>query len=161
MIYLSVRVKSLKFIGTIICIAAILGLSFAFMGKSGAIKAINPKIITTSEQRYTFLRNCGLEAINEIEEDIIIPPVFNETFNDYNSMQIAAGYNLERFKGKTLKKYSYEIKNYPNVIENVIASVIVYKDRIVGGDISLLETDGFSHGLMPISKPNSESVQKS
>ena len=57
-----------------------------------------------------------------------------------------AGMDLEPYHGKRMKCYSYEVTNYPGE-PNVLAHLYVYKEKIVGGDVSSTALDGFMHGL--------------
>ena len=62
-------------------------------------------------------------------------------------MQKKQGLDLEKYKGKTAKRYSYVVTNYPGVPEGVRANMVVYNDKIIAGDICSLELDGFMHGF--------------
>lgn len=54
--------------------------------------------------------------------------------------------DLEPYHGKRVKCWTYTVLNYPG--ENgVLAHLYIYKDKIVGGDISSTALDGFMHGL--------------
>ena len=44
-------------------------------------------------------------------------------------------------------RYTYEITNYPDYKGTVYANLIVYRDRIIGGDICTADVNGFIHGF--------------
>ena len=77
-----------------------------------------------------------------------IPTDFDAVFDTYNSIQISSGFNLMPFRGKSVSRYSYKVLNHKRS-ENtdVIASVLVYDSRIIAGDISSTEKNGFMHGI--------------
>ncbi len=98
--------------------------------------------------RVAFLRALGWEAQEEAREvkEIILPEVFDQTFRKYNELQKAFGYDLEPLKGKTLRRYTYLITNYDYDGE-VLADLLIYKDRVVGGDLRSAAANGFLHTL--------------
>ena len=78
---------------------------------------------------------------------VTIPQNFDAVYSSYNLLQIEAGFDLSKYKGKSLSKYSYEVKNLDG--EDVRANVLVYDGIIVGGDISSPKIDGFLKSLSP------------
>lgn len=95
-----------------------------------------------------FLNSLGYEvnpSYTEVRE-VLIPDEFDEVFTNYNALQKEVGMDLEPYHGKRVKCFSYEVTNYPGET-NVLAHLYVYKDKIVGGDVSSTALDGFMHGL--------------
>ena len=70
--------------------------------------------------------------------EIVIPAEWDEVYTGYASLQQAQGFNLDKLRGKTVTEYTYHITNYPEKDE-VAAHILVYKDRIVGADISEID----------------------
>lgn len=101
--------------------------------------------------RLEFLSSLGYEAAEVSEKVIRIPTAFDEVYSSYNGIQLECGYDLERYKGKKCTLYSYEISNYPGR-NDVLADIIVFKDRIIGGSVYTAALDGFMHGLKPAAK---------
>ena len=101
-------------------------------------------------QRIEFLRKYGWEAeVPPIsEEEIVIPAEWDEVYTGYASLQQAQGFNLDKLRGKTVTEYTYHITNYPEKDE-VAAHILVYKDRIIGADISEMEQGGFCMEVIP------------
>ena len=105
----------------------------------------------TQEEQISFISQLGLsveENPSEIKE-ILIPYDFDQTYTNYNEIQKQAGLNLEFYKGCTAKKWTYTVTNYPGYEgKNCIkVNLIVYRNRIIGGDICSVELDGFMKGL--------------
>lgn len=105
----------------------------------------------TQEERISFISQLGLtveETPSEIKE-ILIPCDFDQTYINYNEIQKQAGLNLDLYKGCTAKKWTYTVTNYPGYEgRNCIkVNLIVYRNRIIGGDICSVELDGFMKGL--------------
>lgn len=77
----------------------------------------------------------------------VIPAEFEDVYQNYNKLQIEAGLDLEPYKNKPAKRYTYEVKNYPDCPYNVRANVIIVDHTAVAGDICTVEPDGFMHAL--------------
>jgi hypothetical protein len=105
----------------------------------------------SNQDRLSFITSFGWEVEEEPAEvmEVIIPKEFDEIYREYNNLQRAQGYNLEDIAGKRAKRYSYVITNYPGTDKPVRCNLIVYKNKIVGGDISSLDPGGFIHGFEP------------
>ena len=82
-------------------------------------------------------------------------PIENETVRlsgdsqpmlDYFAMLKDCGFDLQQYEGTEVKRYTFLIKNYPSDTY-VYANVLVYKGKVVGGDIMTRELDGFMKGL--------------
>ena len=71
---------------------------------------------------------------------------FDEVFSRYNQIQQQAGMDLKPYCGKRVKLWTYRVLNIPSQSE-VRANLMVYKNKIIGGDISSTALDGFMHGL--------------
>ncbi len=126
------------------------------MGNGGEIAAGKEisksdfKNIATNEDRIMFLKQYGWEVEAEPRniEEIQIPTEFDPIFEKYNQMQISEGLDLEKYKGKSVKKYTYLVSNY-EYDGTVFANLLIYKDTVIGGDIASANSEGFVHGLTP------------
>ncbi len=105
--------------------------------------------LKTEKQRQKFLADMGWEVSEEYTECkvVIIPEKFNDVYEKYNKLQKKQGFDLEKFKGKTVEIYTYEVKNYPDHEKNIVANLMVYEGELIGGDVSCIEIDGFMQGL--------------
>lgn len=104
--------------------------------------------VQTAEQRTNFLRAFGWDInTNPVEvREIIIPLEFSDVYIKYNGLQKQQGFDLEQYKGKKVKLWTYEIINYPEK-EGVYANMLVHEGTVIGGDICSNELDGFMHGF--------------
>lgn len=103
----------------------------------------------THAERAAFLESFGYE-ISEDPVDVrtvTIPKEFSDIYTQYNDMQNAQGFDLKPYKGKECKQYIYLITNYPNTDSEVHATMLVYQNIIIGGDVSSAEINGFMHGF--------------
>ena len=150
----SMRARTLKFFGLIcLClVVVIVGITFV----PGYVKAsaapsgeINYGKIKTEEDRINFLKQFGWEIKGEAieSESVTIPAEFDKIFGGYNEIQKRQGLDLARYKGKEMMRYTYEISNYPNYDGKVMANLLVYRGKVVGGDICSADVKGFIHGF--------------
>ncbi len=103
----------------------------------------------TNDQRVVFLKQFGWEVDHQTVEveEVRIPEVFDDVYKNYNEIQKKQGFDLTKYAGKRVKRYTYTIMNYPNGIKGVRANLLVYKNKVIGGDICSVALDGFMHGF--------------
>lgn len=105
-----------------------------------------------SGERIAFLSQFGWEIDEEPVqvEEIVIPAEFDETYEKYNGIQLAQNMDLSPYAGRTAKKWTYAVKNYPGYEADnscIRANIIVFDGAVIGGDISSLEQGGFMQGF--------------
>jgi hypothetical protein len=100
--------------------------------------------------RLEFLKQFGWEVEEEPVEicEVIIPDSFNETYEKYNTIQKEQGLDLSKYAGKVCKRWTYEVTNYPDGKTGVRANLLILNDKVIGGDISSVELNGFMHGFV-------------
>lgn len=103
----------------------------------------------SENERIAFLTGLGYEidAKTPTVKEILIPDEFDEVFERYNKVQQQAGMDLKPYHGKRVKCWTYRVLNIPEQGE-VLANLFVYKNKIIGGDISSTALDGFMNGLI-------------
>ena len=96
-----------------------------------------------------YLEGCGWlvgeEAVSQ--EDIRLPDAFDGAYADYLALQSAQGFDLTQYAGKTVQRYTYAVKNYPGLQEDIWASLLLYRDQVIGGEVFSNAGDGFLQGL--------------
>ena len=150
----SLKAKTIKFFGLIcLCLVAVIS-AVAFV--PGYVEAsaepngeINYSKIRNNEDRINFLKQFGWETSAEAteSEEVTIPAEFDKIFAGYNEIQKRQGLDLTKYKGKDMMRYTYEITNYDGEDGKVYANVLVYRNRVIGGDICSARADGFIHGF--------------
>ena len=80
-------------------------------------------------------------------EDIRLPDTCDASYDEYLSLQKSQGFDLSQYAGKTVKRYTYQVSNYPGLQENIWASLLLYKKEVIGGEIYSNEGDGFIQAL--------------
>ena len=109
----------------------------------------NPENVKTNDDRVAYLESCGWlvgeEAANQ--EDIRLPDVFDDAYEAYLTLQESQGFDLTQYAGKTIQRYTYAVKNSPGLQENIWASLLLYQDQVIGGEVYSNQGDGFMQGL--------------
>lgn len=105
--------------------------------------------IKTNDDRIKFLSQFGWEvkpdAVESIE--VTIPEKFDKIFTAYNEIQKRQGLDLTKYKKKNVQRYTYEITNYDGYDGTVYANILVYRNKVIGGDVCSADVKGFMHGL--------------
>ena len=111
--------------------------------------AIVYKNIKTNDDRLAFIGSFGWDIKPDpvSVREVLIPQEFDDIYEAYNGIQLEQGLDLQKYRGRRAKNYTYEIKNHPAGQSGAVISLLVYKDRIVGGDVSETVLDGFMHGF--------------
>ena len=112
----------------------------------------DPAAVTTmsdNDSRVQFLQSQGWEVTTSPKEasQVRIPSEQSPVYSRYNDLQKSQGYDLTQYAGKTVMRYVYEINNYPNAEQPVYATLLVYKNQIIGGDVTNTAAKGAVQGL--------------
>lgn len=153
----SVRASSVKFFGVILLSVVALIALIVFIPSVEASPSqsvfvegseINFDKIKTDEDRKGFLAQFGWEVTGDAEEEkVTIPDEFDKVFTAYNDIQREQGLDLSKYKRKEVMRYTYTLANYPDYDGTVYANVLVYRGKVIGGDICSADKDGFVHGF--------------
>lgn len=116
---------------------------------SKASSGISYTKIYENSDRLAFIRQFGWEVSETPLEsvEVSVPETFDTVYLGYNEMQKEQGLNLAKYKGKTVMRYTYEVANYPDYDGKVYLSLLVYKNKVVGGDVCSADVNGFVHGF--------------
>jgi hypothetical protein len=149
----TLKASSIKFFAAILLAVAVLVTIVAVIPDlevAGEVAAVTIKYsdIDTEEERTAFLKQFGYEIKETPIEakEVTVPEQFDSVYEKYNDIQKAQGLNLSNYKGKTVVKYTYEVSNY-DYKGTVLATILVYKDKIIAGDICSADGTGFMHGF--------------
>ena len=134
----------------LIALVAIAGLIIALVSLLG--KDTDPNAVTTmsdNDSRVKFLESQGWQVTTSPKEasQVKIPSEQTPVYSRYNDLQKSQGYDLTKFAGKTVMRYVYEVNNYPGAQQPVYATLLVYKNQIIGGDITDTGAKGAVQGL--------------
>ena len=135
---------------------AVLSFTLVLLGLNwGQIRAVsadvrpNPKGIKSNEDRITYLSQWGWQVTDEplSVQELLIPKEMDSSYLEYLTMQQAQGFDLSKYAGKRVKRYTYQVTNYPTGEDGVQANLLIFRHTVVGGEILSPQLDGFLHGL--------------
>ena len=117
-------------------LALVVGLVMLFDGNDSQPTASTN--VSNNDARVAFLKSFGWDVVTSPVESsqVRIPAESSDVFDRYNQLQKSQGYDLSAYAGKTVMRYVYKINNYPNATEPVYATLLVYKNQIIGGDVT-------------------------
>ena len=156
----SVRASTIKFFGVIcVALAGLIAL-IAFVPKyvSGGVimtgaeaKNYSYDKIKSADDVAAFLAQFGWEVDRGSMEcaEVTIPDEFDKIFAGYNEIQKSQGLDLSKYKKKKMTRYTFVVSNYDGYDGKVYANVLVYRNKVVAGDICSAEItgDAFVHGF--------------
>lgn len=151
MFVLSVRMSTLKFVGAIVlCLAVLVGVFvMADTKETASLETVKYEGLDNEAARRSFLEELGwqLAADSEKADELVLPKNFDRILTGYNEIQRKQGLDLTKYSGKTVERYTYVVTNYPDHEGTVYANLLIYRGRVVGGDISSSDAGGFVKGL--------------
>lgn len=117
--------------------------------------------VSNNDARVAFLKGFGWDVTTSPVESsqVRIPEKTTEVYERYNALQKSQGYDLTAYAGKTVMRYVYKISNYPGATEPVYATLLVYKNQVIGGDVTNTAAKGKIQGFqMPQASPDTPGV---
>ena len=118
-------------------------------GEADATVSYRYDKVKSADDAANFLGQFGwvVDAGSVETETVTIPAEFDKIFAGYNEMQKAQGLDLSKYKKKSVTRYTFTVTNYGDYEGNVWANVLVYRGRVIGGDICSADSEGFVHGF--------------
>ena len=149
----SVKGSTLKFFGALSLSLLVLVLLVVLVPSydSGALptgQEVEYSGIKTNDDRVNFLSRFGwvVDKNAVLAEEVTIPSDFDSVFVSYNDLQKEQGLDLAKYKRKTVMHYRYKVTNYEGG-EEVYANLLIYRGKVIGGDISSKDMNGFVYGF--------------
>ena len=134
-----------------VVLAAVVGviLAIILLFGSNTSAPTSAPAVSNNDSRVQFLENMGWEVSNTPTESgqVKIPQTQSDVYDRYNALQKSQGYDLSQYAGKTVMRYVYKINNFPGATEPVYATILVYKNQIIGGDITNTSAKGAVQGF--------------
>ena len=150
----SVKASSIRFFTVLILSVALLTTLIVLVPayeplSVSASETIRFDKIKTNEDRVNFLTALGWKVKEQPLEEVAvtIPDEFDAVFLEYNNLQKEVGLDLSRYKRKDVMRYTYQVENYPDYQGVVYVNILVYKNKIIGGDVCSADVNGFVTSL--------------
>ena len=137
MMIMTAKVDMKKILTIIGIVAAVLVAVIMLFGGEDSAATAAPAV-SNNDARVKFLVDFGWDVSTSPVESsqVKIPEETTEVFDRYNALQKSQGYDLSQYAGKNVMRYVYQINNYPAATEPVYATLLVYKNQIIGGDVT-------------------------
>ncbi len=152
----TVRAQTVRF-AAVLCLALAILFGVAVIADAGVatvppeetVETVSFSRVKTDEDRLKLLTDLGWKTTGEVveEERFTLPETFDRVLLGYNEIQKDQGLDLTRYRKKKVTRYTYEITNYPDYEGRVYANLIVWRGRVIAGDISSADPMGFVRGL--------------
>ncbi len=154
----SIRATTIKFFGVICVALAALITLIAFVptyvadsAQTGAEQSqeISYDKVKSAQDAEKFLSQFDWEvdAAQTKTEQVTLPNEFDKVFTGYNELQKRQGLNLSKYRGKNVTRYTFVVTNYQGYEGTVLGNVLVYRNRVIGGDICSADVTGFVVGF--------------
>lgn len=155
MFVVSFKASSAKLLGVIsVCLVAVIA-AIALLPMAGSSLNVNKIEGTRELSKINASKESGrqeyFEALGfEVKEEPVsngtekLAKVMDAVTEKYNSLQRMQGFDLSGYCGKSLKGYTYEVMSFPDNTKaggnRYLATLIVYKNKVVAADICCEET---------------------
>lgn len=123
-----------KGIAVIIAVAL---LGFILVGQFLSVTA-NEIDLSTNEKRVQYIGTLGINLASDdfTQKQVVIPHTFSKVYNNYNTLQRKAGFDLQNYRGKQVTVFTY------NIDSDRVVNLMTYNGKLIGGDIASLKIDG-------------------
>ena len=151
----SFKASTFKLLCVLCAVAVIAAAVIVFMPTPGSMMNVNKidiqkelsKINVKKENgrmEYLSVLGFAVEGESESKAEEKLPKVFDAVLENYNKIQKLQGFDLEKYKGKKIKGYTYKVNSLPDGIKmgdmDYYATILVYKNKVVGADLCCPES---------------------
>ena len=153
----SIRAGTVRFFG-VVCVALLLLVSLvAFVPELSPVAAageieeqsIRYEDVEDPADGIEFLAQFGWEVDPTPTESttVTIPAEFDKVFAAYNELQRGQGLDLSGYAGRVVQRYTYRVTNYEGYEGEVLANLLIFRGRVIGGDVCASNANGFLQGF--------------
>ena len=111
------------------------------LGDRAVTTAAENTSVRSNEDRVDYLSELGWQVTEQpaMVEELMIPETFDESYDEYLALQSQQGFDLTKYTGKRVKRYIYDITNYPDNGVGMQAALLVYKSKVIGGQLQAVD----------------------
>ena len=131
------------------CCAIALNFGQAAIREVYGSAAPQAKGVKSNQDRIDYLAAYGWEVSQDpiATQELLIPEEMDDSYQEYLALQADQGFDLQKYAGKRVKRYTYEVLNYPSGETGVQVNLLICKNTVIGGEVLSPRLDGFLHGL--------------
>ena len=152
MFIVSAKINPKKAIAYVVLFGVVLIVLIVLVGqqKRQALPGSNVTIAANDAARTAYLTGLGWAVGTAPVEtlEFTLPNPLNASYASYNTLRQEQGFDLEPYAGMQVKRYSYQVANYPGYPDNVQDNLYLCGDTIIGGDILCYGEEGFVETLI-------------
>lgn len=136
----SIKATTLRFVGIIaLSVTVLVGMAVFYTAEEPVLSGTDVRFdgMYTETDRRDFLNAVGYRATGDAKSTVeyTLPPTLDAVLLGYNEMQKEQGFDLAKYTGKTLTRYTYELEGEEGK-DKEYATLLVYRDRVVGAELS-------------------------
>ena len=94
----------------------------------------------------------GVDKSSAETVEVKIPSKTDAVLEEYNNLQKSQGFNLMKYKNKKAVRYTFKVTSLPDEQslpeDDVLLTVILYKDKVIGGDVYFTGKDARVTGIL-------------
>ena len=148
----SVKATTLRFWGILVLsVSVLVGMTVFYAAEEPVLSGTDVRYdgIHTETDRRDFLSALGYAATGDAKSTVeyTLPATLDAVLLGYNEVQKQQGFDLSKYKNKEVERYTYTVNNYEGYEGTVYANLLIYRGKVVGGDICSADADGFVHGF--------------
>ena len=147
--FMTAKVDVKKIVIAVMAVIAAIVALVMLLGGSGDAEPTAAATVSGNDARVAFLKEFGWDVSASPTESgqVRIPQATTDVLERYNALQKSQGYDLSQYAGKTVMRYVYKVNNYPGATDPVYATLLVYKNQIIGGDVTNTSAKGTVSGF--------------
>lgn len=137
--------------GILCCAVAVLTALLLTAGGRAVSASAEVKGIRDNADRLGYLEGLGWEVSPApiAVEELLVPAEFDQSYKAYLALQAGQGFDLTKYAGKRITRYTYEIRNHPAGETGAQVSLLICKNTVIGGEILSTTGNGNLQGLVP------------
>ena len=154
MFVFSIRASSIRFFAILaLTFAVLLGLlasgNYVF-ASAAPIGEVDFSGVKGEDERVAFVEQFGLRVKGASCDfcNFVMPENFDRVIMGYNELQKRQGLDLSKYAGKKVTRYTYAIEEYGEYEGEVFVNLLIYRNRVIGCDVSSGAPDGFVEPLI-------------
>ena len=83
--------------------------------------------------------------------NVTVPETFDASFEKYNDLQKSQGFDLDKYRGKKVKRYTYKVEKLGSKVpeKDCYVTVLVYRKKVIGADMCCPGTGTYGAVINP------------
>ncbi len=163
MFVFSFKAATAKFMCAALACIAVSAVAVSLMPDAGHALNVNKIIpgekvsfkgVDSIEKQVELIENLGFEVENTPVQSgsVSVPKNFDAVLTKYNDLQKKQGFDLAKYRGKNVDRYTYSMKmpeGQNTGAQKSFVTLILYKNKLVGADVCCPATGEYSVLVTP------------